>query len=285
MTSAGKQWHVMHHDHDEEQRMPSPFPGMDPYLEGEMWQEFHATLINAIRTQLMHQLRPKYVALLAKRYVFGHSAFGIVDMPAEQRTIYPDVHVVAPHEAAAHQSGPSTVVLAEPSIELASPVPEEIPLLSVEIRDVAQRRLVTIIELLSPVNKRGAGAREYAERRGELLRTSTHLLEIDLLRQGSRIELLGTPPVAPYYVYLSRSERRPYTQVWAVALRQALPVVPVPLLPPDPDVALDVQAALEACFDLVGYEQLLDYSAPLPPPELSAEDAAWVAARLEQHAP
>jgi hypothetical protein len=255
---------------------------MDPYLEGEMWQEFHDRLANQISVQLLPMLRPKYVALLAKRYAFGHSAFGIVDIPAEQRVIYPDVHVVTPHESAAHQPGP-TATLAPPSVELASPVPEEVPLLSVEIRDVAQRRLVTIIELLSPVNKRGDGAREYAERRGELLRTSTHLLEIDLLRQGSRIELLGTPPPAPYYVYLSRSERRPATQVWAVALRQPLPVVPVPLLPPDPDVALDLQAAVEACFALVGYEQLLDYRAPLPPPELSAEDAAWVAALLEPH--
>ena len=37
--------------------MASPFPGMDPYLEGEMWQEFHETLAGAIRGQLLPQHR------------------------------------------------------------------------------------------------------------------------------------------------------------------------------------------------------------------------------------
>ena len=146
---------------------------------------------------------------------------------------------------------------------------------SIEIRDVAQRLLVTVIEILSPINKRGEGTRDYAQRRLELLRTQTHLLEIDLLRQDLRIQLLGEPPPAPYYIYLSRSARRPFTQVWPVALRAALPTVPLPLLPPDPDVSLDTHAAVQACFELVGYERLLDYSSPPPSPELSAGDTAW----------
>jgi hypothetical protein len=99
---------------------------------------------------------------------------------------------------------------------------------------------------------------------------------IDLLRQGLRIQLLGEPPPAPYYIYLSRSERRPFTQVWPISLRTALPTVPLPLLPPDPDVSLDIQAAVQACFALVGYERLLDYSSPPPSPALSADDVAWV---------
>ena len=75
--------------------MPSPFPGMDPYLEGDMWQEFHETLANAIRAQLITHLPRKYVALLAKRYSIDRPALGVFDIPA-QRVFYPDVHVVAP---------------------------------------------------------------------------------------------------------------------------------------------------------------------------------------------
>ena len=75
--------------------MPSPFPGMDPYLEGEMWQEFHDRLANQISTQLMPLLAPKYVALLAKRYVIDRPIMGIFGLPTE-RVFYPDVHVVAP---------------------------------------------------------------------------------------------------------------------------------------------------------------------------------------------
>jgi hypothetical protein len=63
--------------------MSSPFPGMDPYLEGEMWQEFHETLASAIRAQLMPQIAPRYAALLAKRYVVDRPALGIFDVPPQ----------------------------------------------------------------------------------------------------------------------------------------------------------------------------------------------------------
>lgn len=251
--------------------MPSPFPGMDPYLEGEMWQEFHETLAGEIRAQLLPKLAPKYVALLAKRYVVQHVSSDLMGI-ATERVIYPDVHVAKP--------GVAEVAVAygmpEPTVELFSPFDEQVPIPSIEIRDVANRTLVTAIEILSPVNKRGQGARDYNQRRMELLQTRTHLLEIDLLRGGERIELIGKLPPAPYFVFLSRWQRRPVTEVYAVQLRQPLPRVPAPLLPPDPDVILDLQAAVYACFQLVGYERLLNYATPPPPPELSPEDAAWV---------
>ena len=256
--------------------MSSPFPGMDPYLEGEMWQEFHETLASAIRAQLLPRLPTKYVALLAKRYALDRPVLSILDVPSE-RVIYPDVHVAALRERADVAFAPADVGVAEPPFELLSPIPEQVPLLNVEIRDVAERRLVTVIEILSPVNKRGEGWRDYVDRRTELLQTRTHLLEIDLLRQGTRIPLVGELPPAAYYVYLSRTQRRPRTQVWPVKLRDRLPTAPVPLLPPDPDVPLDLQAAVKECFDLVGYERLLDYAASPPPPPLSEGDATWAA--------
>ncbi|MCZ6792980.1 MAG: DUF4058 family protein [Planctomycetota bacterium] len=222
--------------------MGSPFPGMDPYLESEMWQEFHDRLANQISAQLMPLVAPKYVALLSKRYVVDRS-LAILDAPSN---------------------------------------PEEAPQLSVEIRDVAGRRLVTLIEILSPANKVGEGATEYAERRLDLLRTRTHLLEIDLLRGGRRNQLGGEPPESDYYVYLSRVERRPNTQVWTAGLPERLPTVPVPLLDADPDVALDLQAAVDACFSLVGYERLLDYSIRPPPPQLDPKDSAWVDGILQE---
>ena len=259
--------------------MPSPFPGMDPYLEGEMWQEFHETLAGAIRAQLLPQLAPKYVALLAKRYVIDRPALGVFDLPASHN-IYPDVHIAETPGRRIAETRPGAAVVDEPAVEVASFM--DVPQLSIEIRDVAQRRLVTIIEILSPANKYGEGKFEYNQRRVELLRTETHVLEIDLLRQGARIPLQGDIPPAHYYVYLSRSQRRPFTQVWATGLPERLPTVPVPLLPPDPDVTLDIQAAIRACFDLVGYERLLDYSASPPPPDLDSTLGAWVADLLRE---
>ncbi len=258
--------------------MGSPFPGMDPYLEGDLWQEFHETLASAIRARLMPFLAPTYVALLAKRYVLDRPALGVFDVPPP-RTIYPDVHVVQTRResmtAVAVADAPGVTA---PSVEVPNYV--EIPQLSIEIRDIARRRLIAIIEILSPANKYGEGAREYLERRGELLRTAVHLLEIDLLRQGARIPLAGPVPPATYYVYLSRAQRRPFTQVWAAALQSALPTVPLPLVPPDPEAPLDLQAVVADCFDLVGYERLIDYILPPPPPELPSADAVWVETTL-----
>ena len=258
----------------------SPFHGMDPYLEGELWQEFHDTFAHQIRGQLLPLLPPQYVALLSKRYVIDHAGLGIFGLPFP-RVIYPDVHVVHPPAVKETATALYTVV-APPAVELVNLFPLEVPLLSVEIRDVAERRLVTVIEILSPVNKRGDGFQEYVDRRTELLQTQTHLLEIDLLRDGRRLQLTGGElPPASYYVFLSRFTRRPRTEVWTIGLREPLPTVPVPLLPPDPDVPLQLQAAVEACFGLVGYERLLDYAQPPPPPALDAEDLAWVRARVE----
>lgn len=250
----------------------SPFPGMDPYLEGEMWSEFHDRLANQISQQLLPLLQPRYVALLSKYFVTDEPALGTTASPGEQ-SFYPDVHVTQVKETA--PAYPAAV-----PVELTTPMPVKMPILGVEIRDIARRRLVTAIEIFSPANKRGRGFREYVKKRVALLRTDAHLLEVDLLRAGKRIPLLGNLPPAPYYVFLSRFTRRPRTEAWPISLRQPLPAVPVPLLPPDADVTLDLQAAVDACFALVGYERLLDYTQPPPPPDFNADDAAWIQARL-----
>lgn len=203
--------------------MASPFPGMDPYLEGDLWQEFHQTFATEIRAQIVRVLPTHYVALLSKHYVMDFSGIELVDIPQ----------------------------------------------LRVEIRDVAQRRLVTVIEILSRANKIGAGGRQYIEKREDLLTTEVHLLEIDLLRAGSRIPMRGLDASADYYVYLSRATRRWRTSVWALNLPERLPIMPIPLLEPDADVRLDLQAALEASFELVGYDRLIDYGATPPEPALS----------------
>jgi hypothetical protein len=101
-----------------------------------------------------------------------------------------------------------------------------------------------------------------------------------LLRGGQCIAVEGQLPPAPYYVFLSRFTQRPRTQVWAVQLRDRLPAVPVPLLPPDADVLLELQSAVDACFDLVEYDRLLDYTQAPPPPPLSDDDAAWARDRI-----
>lgn len=171
-----------------------------------------------------------------------------------------------------------TAVVAAP-VRLATVMPTPIRHYTVEIRDVAGRELVTAIEVLSPTNKRGKGRSEYLSKRRRLLLSDAHLIEIDLLRQGKRLPMQKPLPPAPYYILVSRAEERPIVDVWPIPLTARLPVVPVPLLPGDADVPLDLQLALTTVYDLCGYDLAVNYALPpeipLPPPE-----AAWAEERL-----
>lgn len=47
--------------------MPSPFPGMDPYIEGPgIWQDFHSDFAAEIRTALNRTIRPRYIAAISR---------------------------------------------------------------------------------------------------------------------------------------------------------------------------------------------------------------------------
>lgn len=157
-------------------------------------------------------------------------------------------------------------------------------LLSVEVRATRTLELVTAIEILSPVNKRPGheAYRQYQRKRRELLRSTAHLLEIDLLRGGERPPLERPVPPAPYYVVLSRADRRPTVEVWPLQLQDPLPVVPVPLLEPDPDAPLDLSAAVAAAYERGGYADLIDYRRPPPRPSLSEAEATWLDERLQE---
>lgn len=255
--------------------MRSPFPGMDPYLEGSEWSGIHGQLIAEIARQLAPRLRPRYVARMGKRF--------IADIDSAEENIAVDVArpampaIVYPHVGVADEGskGPAGTALGlAPPLEVATVMPQLLAQYSVEIRDAAQHRLVTVIEVLSPFNKRSDGFEEYLERRSRYLHSTTHLLEIDLLRTGRRLPMRQALPPMPYFVFLSRSGRRPLTGVWPVSLRDPLPTVPVPLLPGDADVPLDLQQAFSSVYDQLGYDISIDYSQP-PEVTLDRENETW----------
>lgn len=247
--------------------MPSPFPGMDPYLEGSLWTTFHFALGAEIVRQLAPRLRPRYLVLPIERFLIDTS-----DDIAITTRIYPDVGVVkgAKESSAAYLDSTRAAPL-----HLATVIPEAVPHVSIEIRDTAGRQLVTTIEILSPTNKRGEGRIEYLAKRRRILVSTTHLLELDLLRQGQRVPMQQPLPPADYFVFLSRADDRPMCDVWAVELTQTLPSVPIPLLPSDPDMPLDLQQAFAAVYDLLGYDLAIDYTRP---PEVPLEIEAALAA-------
>lgn len=256
--------------------MPAPFPGMDPYLEQPtMWPDVHLRLIAASCDAIQAQLAPGYIAVITP-YVTLES----IEISPTRQVFLPDIGVL--HNDAPASSSPP-VAIAEPPLTV--PVPLNIPTryARIEIRSVTHETLITSIELLSPANKRpGAeGADAYEAKRQEIFQSGVHLLEIDLLRGGMRPRLAQALPTAPYFVLLSRSYRRPLVDVWPVALRDALPVVPVPLAYPDPDVALDLNRILHQVYQNARYERRVDYQADPPPPALSPEDATWLDTHLK----
>ncbi len=254
--------------------MPSPFPGMDPYLEGALWTTLHHSLGTEIVRQLAPQLRPRYVALPVERFVMEISS----GVSVTTTSAYPDVSVAETQSYPPEHCKTTTV---SAPLRLATVIPEAVPHVTVEIRDTHQRQLVTAIEILSPTNKRGAGRIEYTTKRQRLLLSPVHLMEIDLLRMGERVPMQQPLPETLYFVLLSRVEERPLTEVWPIALDEPLPTVPIPLLAGDPDVLLNLQAAFTAAYDIPGYDLIIDYAQP-PDVPLSDAEAAWVDTHLRQ---
>jgi hypothetical protein len=256
--------------------MPSPFPGMNPYFEqAGYWQDFHTEFLSAIRRHLAPQIGPKYIVQL-EEHVYIH------DLPPEPRRPIgrADLSVARPESSAIGQ--PALGVLDAPAeVQLPLQDIEQIPFL--EIRDRQGRELVTVIELLSPSNKRSGEDREqYLAKRRELLRSPAHLVEIDLLRGWTALPLEDRPE-CDYSVLVSRAGRRPAADFWPIRLRDRLPVIPIPLREPDVDAPVDLQEVLHRAYDGPGYEHFIYAGSPDPP--LSAPDAAWARQHIGPAAP
>jgi len=254
--------------------VPSPFPGMDPYLEGPLWTTLYFTLSSEIVRQLAPRLQPRYLVLPVERFIVEMAE----GMAITTGDIYPDAGIVRGQTSAATAQEVATL---EAPLQVATVIPSSIPHVSIEIRDRANRQRVTAIEVLSPTNKRGEGRLEYLAKRRRILLSTAHLLEIDLLRRGQRVPMQAALPPAPYFVFLSRAERRPFTDIWPVYLDQPLTIVPVPLLPEDADVPLDLQQCFTATYDLLGYGLAIDYTQP-PDVPLPDSVVTWAEDRLRQ---
>lgn len=254
--------------------MPSPLPGMDPYIEQPIvWGDFHSRLASAISASINARVRPRYVARLTPYVTYDH-----IEISEPTTAIRPDVGVWQTQPSAADSAALAPVAVTPAPVEsrVLLEVTEEI--FSIEIRSVADMVLVTAIEILSPVNKRrGHDAyHDYLRKRRDLLRSAAHLIEIDLLRAGERPPLESPVPPAPYYITLARANRRPGVQVWPIQIWDKLPVIPVPLREPDPDAAIDLPAILASVYEDGGYDLLIDYRQPPPAPELPQAEAEWL---------
>jgi len=254
--------------------MPSPFPGMDPYLEHpEVWPGVHTRLVSDAAALLQPRLRARgYYVDIGER----------IWLARPQRPVYPDLTV-------ARQARPrpprQPVAVAEPD------EPVRIARMEVQVREpylVIHRadgaEVVTGIEVLSPTNKLDRQGRAlYEQKQADTREAGVHLVEIDLLRDGPRVVefpdvLLEDLPRHDYLVNVARRGGEDY-EIYPIRIRDRLPRIRVPLKTGDDDEVLDLQAVLDRAYDLGPYPERLDYTQP-PRPPLAADDAPWAAELL-----
>lgn len=250
--------------------MPSPFPGMNPYLDNHnLWPSVHHFLISKIAEFLSPQLRPKYIVAVEVRVyeTFGENLLvGIPDVTVQRQrsTLNPtstNVTVAAP------PAQPITVEV---------PVAESIRQGYLEIRDVEKKEVITVIEILSPVNKRpGDGREAYSEKRKKVLGSLTHLVEVDLLRNWQAMPFSNNGIQSDYRILVSRGSRRPSAELYAFNLQDIIPRFPIPLRSEDEEPVLDLQSLLHNIYDVAGYDLQINYNRECVP-ALSETNAALV---------
>lgn len=223
--------------------MPSPFPGMDPYIEdAPIWADFHRQFIACLYQILLPGLVDRYRACIQTRQY-------VCEMPLF-------TSVIREHHSEDY----------------------------IEIRHRSDDRLMTLVDLVSPTNKRLAQARQaYLDTRRVGRAQRANLVEIDLVHGGTPMIEFSRDglPDADYAITVSRCNHPDRYEIYAFTLRKRLPRFKIPLATDDRDTVLDLQAAFTRCYDQSGLASRLNYH-NAPPVRLSDDDLDWLDALLRQ---
>jgi hypothetical protein len=223
--------------------MPSPFPGMDPYLEDDaLWPVFHHQLVMCLYQILLPGLVDRYRARVNQRHYVTEQALFTSVVREEHHEDY------------------------------------------IEIRQRADGRLITLVDLVSPTNKLNAtGRNAYLAKRCEGKTAKANLVELDLVLQGqptleySRDGL----PDWDYAVTVTRSTQPERYEIYTSTLQKRLPRFRLPLAADDRDTVLDLHTAFTRCYDQGGFAAKIDYTKD-PSTPLIDEDRKWMHDVLKQ---
>ncbi|WGV25901.1 DUF4058 family protein [Halotia branconii] len=251
--------------------MGNPFPGMNPYLEQpELWHQVHNRLIVAIADDLTPQIAPKYRVSIEERvYQSAEDILlvGIADVAVANRNTT-DIGTTL-----------TAAKLTEPS-KVKVPIPEQVTERFLEVRATQSQEVIAVIEILSPKNKRSKeGRTAYESKRQEILASATKLVEIDLLRQGESMPILGAT-ATDYSILVSRSYNRPDADLYTFDLRNPIPVFPVPLGKGETEPLVDLQRLLNQVYERARFDLAIDYTQPLKILR-SPQEEAWVRETLQ----
>jgi Protein of unknown function (DUF4058) len=245
--------------------MPSPFPGMDPYLEDPaFWPDFHHRYIDCWCEAIADALPDAYEARLDERV-------NLVQVTPEViKPIYPDVSVSRGTKQTRGGGGGTATALLEP-VTVPHEILEEMRETRIEILHRPDRSLVAVLELLSPANKSGDGYDQYKGKRTVILQQKVHLIELDLLLGGERLRHAAPIPADDYFIFLTRAETRAHCQIYSWKLRQPLPPIPIPLRAPDADIHVDLAVVFKVAYERGRYARSLPYGQP-PKAPMSPDD-------------
>jgi hypothetical protein len=259
--------------------MRPQFPGMDPWLESSfLWPDLHSGLINSIRDDLAPRLRPHY-------FVGVESRTTLLSAPDVDIIYEPDVVVRAKRQRKSDRKRGAGVFERTKVKPIAVVMPiEEIEETYLTIKELPGLKLVTVIEVLSPTNKKTKDGRaEYLEKRRDLVLSKVNFVEVDLLREGSPMPLLNPPPREDYRILICRARPRRKTVLYSFRWTTPIPEIPIPLVPGDDEPILDLNSILHSLMDRAGYDIVIDYRQP-PSPRLRPEEKKWAAPFLARAA-
>jgi hypothetical protein len=232
----------------------------------------HNGLIAALQLSLAPQLRPRYYVAMEERVYITEP---------DQRVFVgrPDLAVVG---QPAGETAPRPASSASSGLTVQVPVPDEVRETYLEVRETGTDYLVTLVEILSPTNKRpGRGRRIYEDRRMEVLASRTHLVEVDLVRVGEPMPIMGNGRASDHRILVSRGDCRPNATLYPFGVRQPIPSFSLPLKPGDREPTVDIGSILHDLYDRAGYDLRLHYTGDPDPPLPSAE-AVWADQLLRQ---
>lgn len=259
--------------------MDSPFPGMNPYLENPTtWPNLHSRLIVAIANLLGPKVRPKY------RVVVEEAVYRRDESDQAVLIGVPDVSVrfsgASGSELEEALSEGNVAVASPEPVVVTVPMPDVVRQRYLEIRSLRTSDVITVIEILSPVNKRGMGRQKYESKRLEILESQTHLVEIDLLHEGRAMPVLNYEQTSHYRVLVSESDNRPQAQLYPFNLQQFIPTFWLPLKPEDEAIAINLKPLLDDIYELSGYDLDINYGQD-PVPKWPESELAWIDQQLK----
>ena len=262
----------------------NPFPGMNPYLEcAGLWPDVHNSIIVGLRDFLAARLQPEYVVRMQQRvYVSAAS-----DGNGHPQHRIPDAIVLAGTAPAPGISGgatPAPARTAKPDTDTDA-IAVQIPSVELEqqhyleVLRVGNREVIAVIELLSPANKWGDGRQEYLAKRAAVKISTAHLVEIDLLRAGAPMPVIGDVPARSYRILVRDARRSPAADLYPFGIRQPIPDFVLPLAEGSEGVGVDLNRVVSGVYVAGAYWLDIDYRDD-PEPPLSDDDRRWLDALL-----